>query len=213
MRSFGALYHPWTAGPGPAPDTPLRITPPDGSIAGLLAVRSLESGAWAVPANRPLAGVVALEPRLGPDARAAFFERRVNGLVPYPDGFVVWSEETLSTDPELVGLGVRRLLILLRRIALREGDRYLFQPNSGAFRRLVHRQFDRILADLFARGALAGRGPDEGYRIVTGDPVNPPQSVDQGRFVIELRVAPSRPLHFLTVRLMQTGAGLTVSEG
>jgi phage tail sheath protein FI len=36
--------------------------------------------------------------------------------------------------------------------------------------------------------------------------------VDLGRLVVELRVAPSRPLAFLTVRLVQTGAGVTVRE-
>jgi phage tail sheath protein FI len=125
---------------------------------------------------------------------------------------MTWSEETLSDDPELRGVGVRRLLILLRRLALREGNVYVFEPNSVPFRRRVQRQFDEILGDLYVRGAFAGASHGEGYRVVTDETVNPPQSVDQGRLIVELRVAPSRPLAFLTVRLVQTGAGIAVRE-
>jgi hypothetical protein len=42
--------------------------------------------------------------------------------------------------------------------------------------------------------------------------VNTPRSVDQGRFIVELRVAPSLPMTFLTVRLVQSGDRLLVLE-
>jgi len=35
--------------------------------------------------------------------------------------------------------------------------------------------------------------------------LNTPRSMEQGRFIVELRVAPSLPLRFLTVRLVQNG--------
>ena len=38
-------------------------------------------------------------------------------------------------------------------------------------------------------------------------------AVDQGRLVVELKVAPSVPLEFLTVRLLQSGSGALVTEG
>ncbi|MET0398116.1 MAG: hypothetical protein ABW277_15050 [Longimicrobiaceae bacterium] len=210
--SFGALYHPWTVVRTTSAGAPLRAVPPDGAASGVIASRSIAMGAWAAPANQPLVGVAALEPRLGETARAAFLGRRVNAVAPFPRGFMVWSEETLSDDPELDGVGVRRLLILLRRLALREGSLYVFQPNDRAFRRLVQRQFDYLLGGMYASGAFAGASHDQAYRVVTDDSVNPPESVDTGRFVVELRVAPSRPLAFLTVRLVQTGAGLAVQE-
>ena len=38
--------------------------------------------------------------------------------------------------------------------------------------------------------------------------------MEQGRFIVELRVAPAQPLTFVTIRLMQTGNGnLAVVEG
>ena len=211
--SFGALYHPWTVVRTSSAAAPLRAIPPDGATTGVMAARANELGAWAAPANRPLAGVAILDPKLPESVRATFLGRRVNAVAPFPRGFMTWSEETLSPDPELRGVGVRRLLILLRRLALREGNTYVFEPNDNTFRRLVQRQFDALLADLYVRGAFAGATHAEGYRVVTDDTVNPRQSVDLGRLVVELRVAPSRPMAFLTVRLVQAGAGITVLEG
>jgi hypothetical protein len=211
--SFGALYHPWTVVRTPVAAAPMRAIPPDGATCGVMASRANLDGAWAAPANKPLDGVALLDPRLPENVRAAFLGKRVNAVAPFPRGFMSWSEETLSDDAELRGVGVRRLMILLRRLALREGDTYVFEPNDPSFRRMVQRQFDAILGNLYVRGAFAGTTHQEGYRVVTDDTVNPPENVDQGRLVIELRVAPSRPLAFLTVRLVQTGAGVTVQEG
>jgi phage tail sheath protein FI len=42
--------------------------------------------------------------------------------------------------------------------------------------------------------------------------VNTRQSLDSGRFIVELRVAPSRPMTFLTVRLVQSGDRTSVAE-
>ncbi len=103
---------------------------------------------------------------------------------------------------------MRRLLILLRRIALTEGDRYVFAPNSPAFRRRVKQQFEQMLSRLYVRGAFAGSDPSEAYQVVVGETVNTPASIEQGRFIVELKVAPSQPVTFITVRLMQLESGL-----
>jgi phage tail sheath protein FI len=60
---------------------------------------------------------------------------------------------------------------------------------------------------MFELGAFAGATAPDAYRVNTGSPPNTPQSIDAGRLVVELQVAPSRPLAFLTVRLVRTGEG------
>ena len=62
-----------------------------------------------------------------------------------------------------------------------------------------------MLGEMFVRGAFAGATPQTSFQVVTGDSLNTPQSIDQGRFIVELRVAPSLPMTFLTIRLVQTG--------
>jgi hypothetical protein len=212
---FGALYHPWLVlrrGGGEA-RTPLLRQPPEGAVGGTLAAFALGPGAWRAPANRPLVGVLALEPPLGRASWVQLAAARVNAVLREPRGFLLLSADTLSLDESLRPISVRRLLTLLRRLALAEGERFVFEPNDAFLGDLVRHRFEEVLGDLYRRGAFAGATPDAGFRVVTGPAVNPPQSVERGRFVAELHVAPARALAFLTVRLVGSGPGrLAVQE-
>lgn len=204
VLSYGAAYHPW---PTTAVDDAgaLRRIPPDGAATGVLAARATMRGAWVAPANEPLVDVVALDP----PAPAASFQKlqdgQLNTLRQEPRGFVVLSGDTLSRDVDLRSINVRRLLSLLRRVALRHGTQYIFEPNDATFRRGVQRGFEALLNELYQRGAFTGATPDQAFRVLTGDPPNTAQSVDEGQLVVELKVAPSLPLRFLTVRLVSNG--------
>jgi phage tail sheath protein FI len=65
---------------------------------------------------------------------------------------------------------------------------------------------------MFRRGAFAGATAEESFKVVTDDALNTAADRDAGRFLVELRVAPSLPLQFLTIRLAQSGERLTVAE-
>lgn len=209
--SYGAIYFPWlySGGQGGGTDAPV---PPDGAALGVLASRALRAGAWAAPANQPFQGVVALVPSIPTADRQALQDARVNLVRPDPRGFLSLSADTLAHEPELRPVGVRRLLTLLRRLALRRGHDYAFEPHGPVLRRAVERGFEAVLEDLFARGAFAGATPAQAFRVVTDDTVNPPRGVEAGRLVVELRVAPAVPLSFLSVRLAQRAGGLSVAE-
>jgi hypothetical protein len=213
--SYGALYHPWLHArvegqPGTSTTT---LVPPDGAVCGTFAARSITRGAWVAPANERLSDVVCTEPRIDREGWQALFQAQINLIRQEPRGFFVLSADTLSPERDLRPINVRRLLILLRRLALRQGNRYVFQSNDDALRRLVQHQFDRLLADLYSRGAFAGDTPQAAYQVLIHDQINTRQQMEQGRFIVELRVAPSRPLAFITVRLLQTGyKGLTIEE-
>jgi phage tail sheath protein FI len=107
---------------------------------------------------------------------------------------------------------VRRLMMLLRRLALGLGPTYVFEPNSTVFRRSVQRSFEALLNDMFMRGAFAGDTPAASFQVVCDDTVNKPDSVEAGNFIVELRVAPSLPMTFLTIRLVQSGTGSIIME-
>ncbi len=207
--SYGALYHPWLIGREDT-QTALRHTPPDGAICGLIARRTLARGAWIAPANERLAGVVALNPPIAPSRWHDLYKAQINLIRLEPYGFVTLSAETLATDPDLIQISTRRLLILLRRLALREGAEYIFEPNDAVFRRMVQRIFDAVLDGLFMRGAFAGRKPETSYQVIVHDS---PIDADAGRLIVDLKVAPAMPLVFLTVRLAQNGErGFSVTE-
>jgi hypothetical protein len=211
--SYAALYHPWLVGRASRAESDIRRTPPDGAACGVLAARSLSRGAWVAPANELLSGVVALTPTVRAYRWQAIQDAQINLIRHEPNGFLCLSADTLSDVPDLRPINVRRLLMLLRRLALREGSTFLFETNDDSFRRLVQRNLEALLADMFQRGAFAGGTAETAYQVVTGPSINTSQSIDQGRFVVELRVAPSVPLTFLTIRLVQAGDRMLVMEG
>ncbi len=230
VLGYGALVHPWlgvrATGDASADDPEGRdragddrdgsdlVTwiPPDGAALGAMAAVALERGAWVAPANRPLQRVLALDPPLGLDDWRRLAPARVNLLLRLPRGCVLFSEATLGEDATLAPIHVRRLLILLRRLALREGDRFVFAPNDTRLQNLVRHRFDAALGGLFARGAFAGRDAAEGFRVVADAAVNPAPGLAQGRFVVELQVAPARALAFITVRLVADERGRLAFE-
>ncbi len=209
--SFGGLYHPWLIG-REDPSTAFRRMPPDGAACGILARRALARGAWVAPANELFDGIVALTPSIEPERRLDLQDAHINLIRQEPRGFLVLDADTLSHDDDVRPINVRRLLMLLRRLALKLGATYVFEPNDDSFRRMVTRGFEAMLGEMFTRGAFAGNTPATSFQVVTDSSVNTPQSVEQGRFIVELRVAPSLPMTFLTIRLVQTGDRTSVTE-
>jgi phage tail sheath protein FI len=177
-----------------------------------MAARTIRRGAWIAPANEPLENVVALENGLAEDRWLDLLNAQVNVSRQDPHGFLWMSADTLSEDPDLRPINVRRLLILLRRLALQRGANYVFEPNSDTFERVVKYSFESLLGDMFDRGAFAGATQSSSFRVITESPVNTPQSRDQGMFLVEIQVAPSQPMAFLTVRLTQTTDRAVVTE-
>src|SRR5258706_266740 len=79
-----------------------------------------------------------------------------NLLLERPRGRLALSAYKLSRDPDLSRIAVRRLLSLLRRLALRDGPTFVFESNDAVLRRQVRRQFEAVLAQLLTAGAFAG---------------------------------------------------------
>lgn len=198
----GALYHPWLT--GSLPDAPERFvrTPPDGAAAGILAERAATRGAWVAAANVALRDVVTLTPAVERSAYGALLQAQVNEVRQEADGFLWLSQDTLADDPDLRPVNVRRLIALLRRLALLRGVDYVFEPNDAVFRRSVQRAFEATLTQLFVLGAFAGATAEEAFRVEIGSPPNTQASLDAGQLIVELKVAPSRPLAFVAVRLV-----------
>jgi len=209
--SFGAIYHPWLLTKEENFDG-INSIPADGAICGVMARRSIERGAWVAPANENLQGVLGFSKEIKRDSFLDFQENSINLVRQEPRGFLVLDSDTLIDDPDLRQINVRRLLSLLRRLAIRHGAEYVFEPNDERFRRTVERGFSSLLDQMYTRGAFAGSTPAASYQVVVNESINNFRSVEQGSFIVELRVAPSLPLKFVTVRLIQSGARNSITE-
>jgi hypothetical protein len=204
--SYGALHHPWIV--SPASTEGLVAAPPDGAIAGIHARRTQERGAWIAAANEPLRDVVAIDSSMADTDWLRADEELINLVRRDPRGFLLLDSDTLSDELEWRQINVRRLMSLLRRVALRRGTTYVFEPNDEVLRRAVERGFTELLEQLYTLGAFAGRAPGEAYRLAVD---TTSQDRDAARLVVEIAVAPAQPLRFLTVRLVQAGGRFAVA--
>jgi len=212
--SYVAVYHPWLFMSDPASPDRLRPVPGDGAVCGMIAAREHARQVWVAPANEPLQGVLGLVPTLATDDWAELFDLQFNLIRPEPKDFRAMSAHTLSDERALLQLSVRRLMILLRKVVLDRGMDFVFETNHERFREGVRVAFLNLLRFMFERGAFSGPTPEVAYRVVTDASVNPPQSIEQGRFVAQIQVAPSQPMEFITVLLTRTGEGsLQATEG
>ena len=208
--SYAAVWHPWVQVTEPTTPqlAPLRPLPPDGAATGTIAARENARGVWVAPANIALRGVVDLTPALAETGRVSLFNAHGNLFVHHPGAFVGLSAHTLSPDPSLLQLSVRRLLILLRKIALQQGMTYVFATNTDRFRQMVRRSFERLLTALTQFGAIVN------FQVVTDGGVNTADDIANGRLIVQLMVAPTNPVEFITVTLVRAGEGLLdVLEG
>lgn len=197
---FGALFHPWPV------RTDRRPLPPDGAMAGQLAAMARTQGAWRGNAGQPIAEVVALDPAMTADAHDRLAGAQINALVSSPDGAAASDMFSLSDTADWRFFGARRLVMLLRRHVRRIGQTLLFEPWGDALVRTADRRFSQLLDDLARRGALAGDGLP-GWRLMVAAPGSRP---DDGQLVVEIGIAPTSPLRFITVTLARTGGDLAV---
>jgi len=211
VASYGALYHPWVVSRADAAAPPAAV-PPVGAVTGAIAGHARSRGPWAAPTGQPLAGVLGLVPG-GAERTAELDAGAINVLQGEPRGYLAASQWTLGTGGDVREIHVRRLLAMLKRAARRLGERYVFARHSRSLRRAVERAFGELLGRLYHGGAFADATPAQTYEVRAGSPRDAPAAGEQGRIVVELCVAPERPLERFTLRLVERRDGtLTVEE-
>lgn len=203
--SYVAAYHPWIVEPDPFDRRQQRVVPPGGAVCGMIASRERERNVWIAPANVPIHGVGGLAPPMLEDDAVELYEAQINLLRREPDDYRAISAQTLSRDAELRQISVRRLMILLRKLAFETGMELVFENNDERLREWLQADLEALLRRMFVLGAFAGETEADSFRIVTDERVNTPQSVDRGQLIALIQVAPSQPTEFITVELRRVG--------
>lgn len=219
VLSYGGIFHPWVI--GRINDTQqinvtgstVRNLPVAGFVCGNLASVSNQRGAWISSANKALIDVQGLvDPEMF-NQQTSLYRIQVNAVVRKPAGFIVSAMDTLSLASDYRAFNVRRLFNLLHRVISREGNRYIFENNDDDFRNRIAHHWQSLLADLHQRGALRGNSSTEAFRVVVDDSNNDQRTQDNGKLFVELHVAPSLPLRFIRVLLMQSATDNFLLEG
>src|SRR5256885_6521881 len=108
---------------------------------------------------------------------------------------------------------VRRLFIFIEE-SIRQGTQWVvFEPNDGDLWARVRRTVASFLRGLWMQGALVGATPEQAFFILCDETNNPPSSVDEGKLVVDIGVAPVKPAEFVIFRISQWQGGAATAEG
>lgn len=204
---YAALYYPWIKAFDPASGQS-RLIPPSGHVAGVWARNDSERGVHKAPANEVVRGAVDLEIQITRGEQDLLNPIGVNCIRAFPGrGIRVWGARTLASDPAWRYLNVRRYFNYLEESILIGTQWVVFEPNDHALWARIRRNVSAFLVNEWRNGALFGARPEEAFYVKCDEETNPQESVDVGRVVCEIGIAPVKPAEFVIFRLAQFSSG------
>ena len=201
--SYAAMYYPWIKVSDPATDKIISI-PPSGHIAGVWARNDTTSGVHKAPANEVVSLAVGLDYQTTKGEQDTLNPNGVNCIRSFPGrGIRVWGARTLSSDPAWRYINVRRLYNYVEK-SIENGTQWVvFEPNDRSLWSRVDRDITAFLRGVWRDGALFGNTPSEAFYVKVDDELNPPESRDLGRLIIEIGMCPVKPAEFVIFRISQ----------
>jgi phage tail sheath protein FI len=213
--SYAGLYYPWllVREPRPGSNDIVREIPPSGHVAGVIARTDLSFGVHQPPANAVLRWAQGLTEPVPAEYQAILNPVHVNALRSFNGrGLRVYGARTVSSDPSLRFLNVRRVLLMLRKVLMLSLQWAVFEPHDFYLRERVRLSISSFLQALRQAGALAGATPEESFFVQCDGKNNPPEVVDDGQLVVDVGVAIVRPAEFVVFRIGRTRDELEITE-
>jgi hypothetical protein len=204
--AYASLYYPWIK-----VENPIGVNgnsevfiPPSGHIAGVWARTDETRGVWKAPANDTIRGVLDIERSITQNEQSLLNPIGINCIRPFGTrGIRIWGARTLSSDTDWRYINVRRLFNMIESTIL-EGTQYaVFEPNDVNLWEGVKRTLNGFLRGLWSAGALFGTSADQAFYVKCDAETNPPESIDEGKLVVEVGIAPVKPAEFIIFRISQ----------
>jgi hypothetical protein len=206
-----ALYFPWLIIQEVVGDVVYDM-PPTALAAGIIAKRDLARGPQFAPANETLLTVVGVTSPIDDDINAQLYSPppdadgqgvpAVNVIRPFAGyGVQLWGARTLSTDPWMQFINVRRAVSAIERQCKAVLDTLVFEPNTPFLWVQVTQSVLGVLMPMFDSGGLRGDTPAQAFYVRCDSTVNPPDSIANGILVCEVGVAVAAPAEFIVFRL------------
>ncbi len=212
---FAAMYYPWIKVSNPAATNGDRIltVPPCGHMAGVWARTDETRGVWKAPANEVIRGALDVEAPITKAEQGILNPIGVNCIRPFGvRGIRVWGARTMSSNPSWNYLNVRRLFNMVESTIMDGTQWTVFEPNDLALWERVKRTLNAYLRTLWREGALFGASPAEAFFVKCDAENNPPESIDLGRLIVEVGLAPVKPAEFVIFRISQWQGGSAAAE-
>jgi len=208
---YAAFYYPWikVASPNGAKGGLRQLAvPPCGHIAGIWARNDDTRGVWKAPANEIVRGALDLDVVITKGEQDLLNPIGVNCIRPFGiRGIRVWGARTLSSDAEWRYVNVRRLFNYIEESILRGTQWVVFEPNDMDLWERVKRTIRAFLLGLWRQGALFGATPEQAFYVKCDEELNPAESRDVGRLIVEIGMSPVKPAEFVIFRISQWAGG------
>ena len=205
--SYAALYYPWIEVSDPVTNRPINI-PPSGHMAGVWARNDNTRGVHKAPANEVVRGATGLSYNITKGEQDTLNPNGVNCIRVFPGmGIRVWGARTLSSNPSWRYINVRRLFNFVEKSIERGTQWVVFEPNEPRLWGRVRRDVNAFLTTVWRDGALFGLTPDQAFYVKCDEELNPPESRDLGRLIIEIGMSPVKPAEFVIFRISQWQPG------
>jgi phage tail sheath protein FI len=218
--AFGAAYYPHLvvqnplARPGATNGDRFLTVPPSGHVAGVWARTDAARGVWKAPANEVVRGVARLASDVTTGEQDLLNPSQVNCIRSFgANGIRIWGARTLAaTDQSWRYINVRRLFIFIEE-SIRRGTQWVvFEPNDPDLWARVRRTVAAFLNNLWMQGALVGATADQAFFILCDGSNNPASSVDDGKLIVDVGLAPVKPAEFVIFRISQWQGGTDTAE-
>ena len=203
---FATLYYPWiqVANPIGSNGDAEILVPPSGHMAGIWSRVDASRGVWKAPANEVVRGALNVETNITKGEQGLLNPKGINCIRPFgTQGIRVWGARTLSSDTDWTYINVRRLFNLIETTIMNGTQYAVFEPNDQALWEGLKRTVGAFLRGLWRDGALFGATAEQAFYVKCDEETNPPDSIDQGRVVVEVGIAPVKPAEFVIFRIAQ----------
>jgi Bacteriophage tail sheath protein len=204
--AYATLYYPWIKVENPIGSNGNAevFIPPSGHIAGVWARTDETRGVWKAPANDTIRGVLDIERAITQNEQALLNPIGINCIRPFGTrGIRIWGARTLASDSDWRYINVRRLFNMVEATILDGTQWAVFEPNDMSLWEGVRRTLTGFLRGLWSAGALFGATADQAFYVKCDAETNPPESIDAGKLVVEVGIAPVKPAEFVIFRISQ----------
>jgi phage tail sheath protein FI len=204
--AFAALYYPWIKVENPVGTNGDRevFIPPSGHIAGVWARTDDSRGVWKAPANDTIRGCLDIERAITQNEQSLLNPVGINCIRPFGTrGIRIWGARTLASDTDWRYINVRRLFNMVESTIMDGTQWAVFEPNDQTLWEGVTRTLTGFLRGLWSAGALFGDSADQAFYVKCDAETNPPESIDEGKLVVEVGLAPVKPAEFVIFRISQ----------
>jgi len=189
----------------------MNTVPPSGALAGIYANVDANRGVWKAPANVSVNGIIGLTDDITHKEQSTMnvhsSGKSINAIRKFTGkGLLVWGARTLDGNSnDWRYINVRRLANMIQESTKKACMNFVFEPNVKQTWVNVKGMIENYLTTLWRDGALAGAKPEDAFFVSVGlNETMSAQDINEGRLIVKIGYAPSRPAEFIVLEFTQT---------